>query len=146
MTPSDPALLPPPWQAMGFTPYGRAGFEAHIGPLFGRLGPLGPEFLAQVQPQHCNHMQQAHGGFLLALADTFLSGTCILGDQVEHEFVTVDLSHDFLGSAPCGAWLHVHGHLRKHGRSLMFVDCRFDVDGETMGVSRCVMKKINRLR
>ncbi len=141
--PFDPAQSP---ESQGFAPFGLHGFEEFLGRFYSRPSPEGQEFLTQVQAHHCNSRGDAHGGFMLALADTFLSGTCHLDPQVEVEFVTVDLSHEFLGAAPQGAWVHAQGRLRKHGRSLMFVECEFHVGQDLIGIARCVMKKINKTK
>lgn len=128
--------------AHGFAHYGADTFETFIGPLYARQIDGGHEFLARIEPHHSNMLGAAHGGFMLALADVFLSGTCFLHHQGRQDFVTVNLAHEFLGPAPTGSWVRGRGRLRKDGKSLMFAECEFFVGDETIGIARCVMKKI----
>lgn len=130
----------------GFEHYGADTFETFIGPLYARAIDGGHEFLSRIESHHSNMLGAAHGGFMLALADVFLSGTCWLHLGSEQDFVTVNLSHEFLGGAPTGSWVLGRGRLRKEGKSLMFAECEFFVGGENIGIARCVMKKIRIAR
>jgi uncharacterized protein (TIGR00369 family) len=128
--------------AHGFRHYGAFGFENFMGPFYVREADEGFELLVKVEDRHTNALDAAHGGFMLAVADIFLSATCFLHLKGKQHFVTVNLAHEFFGPAPRGSWVRGHGRLRKEGKSLMFPECEFFIGDELIGLARCVMKKL----
>ena len=77
------------------------------------------------------------------MADIFCSGVTVHHLGEESTFVTVNLSHDFTGGVPRHSWLRGESRLRKAGKSLLFVECEFFVDDQSVGICRCVMKVIS---
>lgn len=119
------------------------GFENLIGPLFHRRSDDAHEFLIHIEPRHLNHGRVAHGGLLAALGDVFCSRALWHhGGRRGDGFVTVSLTHEFIGAAPADRWLRARCTLRHEGGSLVFIDCEMLVKHRLVGLSRCVMKKL----
>lgn len=141
----SPAAAPP----AGFEPYGFDeesplfdGFENHIGPFHYRRDGDRHEFLLRIEPRHVNNGGNAHGGLLAAFTDV-VCGSAYWNQRGRGgtPFVTVSLTHEFLGAVPLGSWLLGRGTVRQEGGSMVFIDCELYADERLVGLSRCVMKK-----
>lgn len=120
-------------------------FELQIGPLWYRQDGDSYEFLLQIEQRHLNYGGIAHGAMLAALTDMVCSSTYWNhAGRPRHGFVTISLTHEFVGSAPKDSWLLSRCRIRQDGGSLVFVDCEMFVEDKLVGLSRCVMKKLKR--
>lgn len=107
------------------------GFMETNGPLWGRLHADDglPVMGFRVELRHCNPMQICHGGMLMTFADMLLGFTCGIGAGGKKFMPTVQLSGDYVGPAPLGAWVEGHGRLIRTTRNLGFAEALITADG-----------------
>ncbi len=118
------------------------GFDNLIGPFYYRCAGDSHELLLHIEQRHINSGGLAHGGMLSAMTDLACSRAYWNhAGRPRYGFVTVNLTHEFIGAAPLGGWLVARCRVRQEGGSLVFVDCEMFVDEKLIGLSRCVMKK-----
>lgn len=118
-------------------------FESRIGPFYHRLAATGHAFGIWLEQHHANVRGTGHGGFMAAWSDLVCGLTTYFHrGKTDAAFVTVSLSHHFVGSAPIGVWLQSAGRVRKAGRSTIFVDCEHFAGDELVGTAQAVMKTI----
>jgi len=97
-----------------------AGYINSIGPLFGTIRDGHFVLGLRVEERHCNAIGICHGGMLASLCDTLLViGLNIEGDISEF-LLTVNLTTDFLSSAPLGSWLEGRVELVHKSNHLVF--------------------------
>jgi len=107
-----------------------AGFMETNGPLWGRLAEDGlPVMGFRVELRHCNPMQICHGGMLMTFADMLLGFTCGVAAGGRKFMPTVNLTGDYVGPAPLGAWVEGHGRLLRQTRNLSFAEAMITADG-----------------
>jgi acyl-coenzyme A thioesterase PaaI-like protein len=116
-------------------------FDGYIGPFYFRQLAGGCEFGIWIERRHANVRGFVHGGFMTAISDMAcgLSTYFHLG-ATGTAFVTVSMSHQFIGAAPIGSWLRSICKIRKAGRSTVFVDCEHYVGEELIGLAHTVLK------
>ncbi len=111
-------VAPPGFVAMPL----RDGFVSPNGPLFVATEP-DLRFGFRVGPGQCNPMRICHGGWIATVLDVMLPNIArlTLDDIDGRAMLTVNLSVDYLGTAPLGCWVEGHGQvLRRTGR-MVFV-------------------------
>jgi uncharacterized protein (TIGR00369 family) len=106
----------------GFKPYKtiEGKFAAHIGPYFLKKKFPNTIFGAYVENYQCNLNEVAHGGFLMAYADSV--GGFFAYNTVKKGIVTINLNSQFIRPAPLGSWLEATGEVKKYGKRLVFVN------------------------
>ena len=102
------------------------------GPLYGRRDGEQLVLGLRIERRHCNPGGSCHGGMLATLADMLL----VLGAGAQtgamRYMVTVNLSCDFIGPAPEGAWLEGRLQVLRARRSLVFCQGTLVADGQTV--------------
>ncbi|BDW82471.1 thioesterase [Erythrobacter sp. Dej080120_24] len=105
-------------------------YETRSGPFFMRREDDGSYVCAfRAADQHMNGAGFMHGGCLLTFADFALfaiATDALQGDSA----VTMNLSGDFLGSAPPGALMEARGEVTRGGGKTIFVRGLITADGE----------------
>ena len=106
----------------GFKPYKtiEGKFAAHIGPYFLKRKFPNTIFGTYVENYQSNLNEVAHGGFLMAYADSV--GGYYAYNTVKKSIVTINLNSNFLSYVPVGSWLEAKGKVVKYGRRLVFVN------------------------
>ena len=80
------------------------GFGRTVGPLYyKRWSDSRRTFGVRIQDHHANGLSNAHGGFLMTLADVAWGNT--ISVQRSSFWVTVRLTCDFLSAAKLGEWV-----------------------------------------
>ena len=123
-------------------------FEMHAGPHYFR-GERGQRVSGmRVRPVHTSASEFAHGGALLAFADSALTACAmdatgsIDGDLRGIERVaTITLTSEFVAPARIGDWIECRGEVTKLTRSLAFVRGVMTVDGETVMPCSTVLRR-----
>jgi len=77
--------------------------------------------MADVKPEHCNHSNIAHGGFIATLLDaaTGLPGIFCISDNAVRKALTLSLNINFLGQAQTSR-LKAVGKLTASGRKIYY--------------------------
>ncbi len=84
-------------------------FGGLVGPFYARREGDKISLGLRIEPRHCNSRGTCHGGMLATLADMALGYACALAGETEggkRNFVTVDLSIQYLASTQPGDWVH----------------------------------------
>jgi len=106
------------------------GYMEVNGPLWGRIDDDGlPVMGFRVEPRHCNPMQICHGGMLMTFADMLLGFTVSVAVGGKKFLPTVNLTGDYVGPSPLGAWVEGKGRLVRATRSLGFAETLITADG-----------------
>ncbi len=125
MTTPDPKPIP-----VGWTPLRRSSpFVQLVGPLHGKEAGGGLAIGLRVEQKHLNTQGVAHGGMLVALADTALGIVLSLSEDPPRPMVTVSLSVDFTSAARLGDWVEARVRIEKSGKRLAFASCHVEVAG-----------------
>jgi len=95
-------------------------FAAHIGPYFLKKPFPDTIFGTYVENYQSNLNEVAHGGFLMAYADSV--GGFFAYNTVKKGIVTINLNSQFIRPVPVGTWLEAVGKVKKYGKRLVFVD------------------------
>ncbi|MFY9315530.1 MAG: PaaI family thioesterase [Burkholderiales bacterium] len=129
----------------GFEPIQRIKpntFAALAGPFYWRRLDGGVSVGLRVETRHCNTRGTCHGGLLATLADIALGYTCAAAAAAagkERNFVTIDLSVEYMASTQAGDWLYSEvkvlnadtrtaaaaGHLLVEGRPVARISANF---------------------
>ncbi|MEC8099990.1 MAG: PaaI family thioesterase [Pseudomonadota bacterium] len=106
----------------GFKPYKtiEGKFAAHIGPYFLKNEFPNTIFGTYIESYQSNLNEVAHGGFLMAYADSV--GGFFAYKTVKKGIVTINLNSQFIRPAPLGSWLEATGKVKKYGKRLVFVN------------------------
>ena len=106
----------------GFKPYKtiEGKFAAHIGPYFLKRKFPNTIFGTYIENYQSNLNEVAHGGFLMAYADSV--GGFFAYNTVKKGIVTINLNSQFIRPAPVGSWLEASGKVKKYGKRLVFVN------------------------
>ena len=106
----------------GFKPYKtiEGKFAAHIGPYFLKKPFPDTIFGTYVDNYKSNLNEVAHGGFLMAYADSV--GGFFAYKTVKKGIVTINLNSQFIRPVPVGSWLEAVGKVKKYGKRLVFVN------------------------
>ncbi len=95
----------------GFQPIQRiqpGTFAALAGPFYWRRGDGGISVGLRIEAHHCNTRGTCHGGLLATLADIALGYACAAAGEAARRgsnFVTIDLSVEYLAGARAGQWI-----------------------------------------
>jgi uncharacterized protein (TIGR00369 family) len=105
-------------------------FVSRNGPLYGKRE--GDRFVLgfRVEQRHCNPGNTCHGGMLGTLADMLLIHCSNMQARLSRYLLTVNLTCDFIGPAPLGAWLEGRGEVLRVTKSLVFAQGLITADGE----------------
>ncbi|MFT3754472.1 MAG: PaaI family thioesterase [Pseudoxanthomonas sp.] len=121
----------------------RIGFVDLIGPLQRRIVDGVEWFGLRIEPRHANRGPMAHGGLLASFADIVLGRAAMLASQPRRGCVTVNLSIDYLRSAPLGAWLETTACVERSGNSMAFLSCRILADDEVCALAHATLKYLD---
>jgi len=130
------------WLAEGYTLVDEAGFVPAIARVFWKPGDPYPSFRAVVTPQQCNRRGTAHGGFLAAMADTWLARTVGSLLPPDARFVTASLAVDFLRPVEPGAWIESEIDRVKIGARLCHASGAITSAGQDIAVMRATFARI----
>ncbi len=128
-------MIPDGWKPMKI-----GGLWDTIGPLLSRKDGDGWRYGLQTDDRHANVLGLIHGGTVTSLADHAM--TLVAYAACERQpAVTVQMETRILGSARPGELLEAVATLRELTRSLVFLDCRIEVEGRTVAAGSAVMKR-----
>lgn len=135
VTPTSSAARQPP---DGFIAIETAcAFPGHIGKFYLRESEDAvPTVGAWIENLNTNRAGYAHGGYLLAFADFVL--TSVVGGM------TVNLSADFLRSAPAGKWIEAQVQVRKRTKYTIFADAIVTCEGRDVARLSGVFRPLAR--
>ena len=127
----------------GFKPYKtiEGKFAAHIGPYYIKNTFPDTIFGTYIGNKVSNLNEVAHGGFLMAYADSV--GGFFAYNKVKKPIVTANLNSNFIKAANIGSWLEAIGKIKMAGKSLIFVEIEMFVDNELIFSSTGIWKIIN---
>ena len=95
----------------------------------------------EITEKHSNGQGDAHGGTLMALADTAMGVACnFLGEKI----VTTDLQYRFLREVLPGDRVVAHGEILKLGRSLITTVCHLYVGEKEIGYANASFFRTHR--
>jgi uncharacterized protein (TIGR00369 family) len=117
-------------------------FSGLVGPFYSRRQGDEISLGLRIEPRHCNSRGTCHGGLLATLADIALGYACALASEAQggkRNFVTVDLSLQYLASTHPGDWVQSEvtvlspgsstaaatGHLLANGRPVVRISANF---------------------
>lgn len=117
-------------------------FAGLVGPFYSRREGNAISLGLKIEARHCNSRGTCHGGLLATLADIALGYACALAGSTEGEkrnFVTVDLSLQYLASTQLGDWVQSEvtvltpgsrtasatGHLLANGNPVVRISANF---------------------
>lgn len=114
----------------GFAPHARKSAVTDAWePLFARAGDGVLELGLVVAGAHCNTRGFLHGGVIAALADNAMGLSCVMAMEAPAGLVTLNLSVDYVGAAPLGAWLQITPRVLRAKGSIAFADALAVADG-----------------
>jgi len=119
-------------------------FGGLAGPFYSRRQGNDLSLGLRIEARHCNSRGTCHGGLLATLADIALGYACAIASENDGEkrnFVTVDLSIQYLASTHVGEWVQsevtvltpgsrtgsVAGQLLANGRPVARISANFRV-------------------
>jgi uncharacterized protein (TIGR00369 family) len=117
-------------------------FGGLVGPFYSRRQGNDLSLGLRIEGRHCNSRGTCHGGLLATLADMALGYSCALAGDAEggnRNFVTVDLSLQYLASTHVGDWVQSEvavlspgsrtrsatGHLLANGQPVVRISANF---------------------
>ena len=117
-------------------------FSDRIGPYFikGRY----PDIILGIRifEHHSNVNGVAHGGMLMALADTI--GGYIAAKAGEGASVTANLNSYFMRPVPLNSWVEGTGKALKTGKRAIFIRVELTLDDKLVFAADGMWQKINR--
>ena len=127
----------------GFKPYKtiEGKFAAHIGPYFIKRKFPNTIFGTYIENYQSNLNEVAHGGFLMAYADSV--GGFFAYNTVKKGIVTINLNSQFIRPAPVGSWLEASGKVKKYGKRLVFVNVDMYIEKQLVFSSTGTWQIIN---
>jgi uncharacterized protein (TIGR00369 family) len=93
----------------GFEPVQRIQphtFSGLAGPFYARREGNAYSLGLRIDGRHLNSRGTCHGGLLATMADIALGYACVTANGEGKNFVTIDLSVEYLEAARAGDWLH----------------------------------------
>ena len=119
-------------------------FSGLVGPFYSRRQGDDISLGLRIEGRHCNSRGTCHGGLLATLADMALGYACALAGEAggrKRNFVTVDLSLQYLASSHPGDWVQSEvkvlsagsstasaaGHLLANGKPVVRISANFRV-------------------
>ena len=116
-------------------------FAALAGPFYARREGRAVSIGLRIEERHLNNRGSCHGGLLATMADLALGYACAAAsaDGQGRNFVTIDLSVEYLASTRAGEWLYSEvtvmnadtrtaaaaGHLLVEGRPVARISANF---------------------
>ncbi len=117
-------------------------FSGLVGPFYSRREGNELSLGLRIEARHCNSRGTCHGGMLATIADMALGYACAIAaeaDAGKRNFVTVDLSLQYLASTHPGEWVHSEvrvlsagsstaaaaGHLLANGKPVVRISANF---------------------
>ena len=117
-------------------------FGGLVGPFYSRRQGDSISLGLRIEGHHCNSRGTCHGGLLATLADIALGYACAIAggtDGKSRNFVTVDLSLQYLASTQVGDWVQSEvevlnpgsrmasatGHLLANGQPVVRISANF---------------------
>ena len=127
----------------GFKPYKtiEGKFAAHIGPYFIKYKYPRTVFGVFINNKLSNLNNVAHGGFLMAYADSV--GGFYAYNKVKKPIVTVNLNCNFIKPVNVKSWLEAKAEIKMCGKSLIFVEIEMFIKSKLVFSSTGVWKIIN---
>ena len=116
-------------------------FAAHIGPYYTRYKYPNTEFLVLVEDKQSNLNNVAHGGFLMAYADSV--GGYFAYNSVKKPIVTVNLNSEFIRPVPVKSLLKAKGKVKKSGKRLIFIEIEMYIEKKIVFKSSGIWQIIN---
>jgi uncharacterized protein (TIGR00369 family) len=107
-------------------------FNELVGPFYERRRGADVSLGLRIEERHTNSRGICHGGLLATLADLALGYSASAIDSPSSDkpnFVTVNLSLDFAGSAKLGDWVESEVEVQKTGARLAFANCYLVAEG-----------------
>jgi acyl-coenzyme A thioesterase 13 len=103
---SDPEAVPEGYEVVKRTQ--GPGFGGLVGPFYAKREGREISLGLRLEPRHLNSRGSCHGGLLATLADVALGYACAAAgeDGQGRNFVTIDLSIEYLASTQAGDWLY----------------------------------------
>jgi uncharacterized protein (TIGR00369 family) len=119
-------------------------FSGLVGPFYSRRQGNELSLGLRIEERHCNSRGTCHGGMLATIADVALGYACALAasaDGKKSNFVTVDLSLQYLASTQVGDWVQSEvtvltpgsrtasamGHLLANGNPVVRISANFRI-------------------
>ena len=83
-------------------------FAGLVGPFYAKRDGRELSLGLRIEPRHLNSRGTCHGGLLATLADIALGYACVAAseDGAGKNFVTIDLSIEYMASTRAGDWLY----------------------------------------
>jgi acyl-coenzyme A thioesterase 13 len=83
-------------------------FSGLAGPFYGKREGRSISLGLRIEQRHLNSRGTCHGGLLATLADIALGYACVAAseDGQSKNFVTIDLSVEYMASTKAGDWLY----------------------------------------
>jgi len=117
-------------------------FSGLVGPFYSRREGNDLSLGLRIESRHCNSRGTCHGGMLATIADMALGYACALAGEADggkRNFVTVDLSLQYLASTHPGDWVQSEvrvlsagastasaaGHLLANGKPVVRISANF---------------------
>jgi uncharacterized protein (TIGR00369 family) len=136
---SDPAAVPEGYEVVQRSQ--GPGFGGLVGPFYAKREGRAISLGLRIEPRHLNSRGTCHGGLLATLADVALGYACVVAaeDGQGRNFVTIDLSIEYMASTQAGDWLYSEvqvlnanartaaaaGHLLVEGRPVARISANF---------------------
>ena len=105
-------------------------FNALVGPLYEHRTGENLSLGLRIESKHTNSRGICHGGVLATLADVALGYAMQAKGETASNFVTVQLSLDYAGSAKIGDWVESRVEVQRIGARLAFANCYLLVAAE----------------
>ena len=127
----------------GYKPYKtvEGKFAAHIGPYYIKYKYPRTIFIVFIDNKLSNLNNVAHGGFLMAYADSV--GGFYAYNKVKKPIVTVNLNCNFIKPVNVGSWLEAKAKIKTSGKSLIFVEIEMFIKNKLVFSSNGIWKIIN---
>jgi uncharacterized protein (TIGR00369 family) len=111
-------------------------FNEMVGPFYEKRVGKDVSLGLRIEERHTNSRGICHGGLLATLADLALGYSASAAGRTaggtagdRPNFVTVNLSLDFAGSAKLGDWVESEVEVQKTGARLAFANCYLVAEG-----------------
>tara|TARA_B100000686_G_C16470864_1_gene802033 strand:- start:263 stop:685 length:423 start_codon:yes stop_codon:yes gene_type:complete len=127
----------------GYSPYKtiEGKFAAHVGPYFIKNKFPNTVFGTYIKENQSNLNNVAHGGFLMAYADSI--GGFFAYNTVKKPIVTLNLNSNFIRPVPIYSWLEAQCKVKKHGKRVVFVEIEMFLEKKIVFSSFGVWQIIN---
>ena len=110
------------------------------GPLYRKLEAERLVLGCKVERRHCNPLLICHGGMLSTFVDMAMAYAIHAQARLPNFVPTINLTTDFLGPAPLGAWIEARTDVLKQTRNLVFAQCLVTSEGKTVTRASGVFK------